>query len=182
MKTKLDGSHPDSAVDDKGGASAPRVDAGRRRMIAAAILALAAGPLAAAPSRPAIEVWKGPECGCCKDWVKHLEAHGFRVQTHDDGNTEARQRFGIPLKYGACHTARVGGYAIEGHVPAREILRLLSEKPDAIGLAVPAMPRGAPGMDGPEYAGKRDPYQVLLLRRDGSASVYRAYAMEGAGE
>lgn len=176
MKTMLASHNKHSSSHDKeDGGSASRFDAGRRRMMTAAILALAAGPLMAAAPRPAVEVWKGPECGCCKDWVRHLEAHGFRVQTHDGGNVEARRRLGIPLKYGTCHTAQVGGYAIEGHVPAREILRLLREKPDALGLAVPAMPRGSPGMDGPEYGGKRDPYEVLLLRRDGSASVYQSY-------
>jgi hypothetical protein len=77
----------------------------------------------------------------------------------------------MPVKYGSCHTAAVGGYAIEGHVPAREIHRLLKERPAAVGLSVPAMPRGSPGMDGPEYGKQRDPYDVLLVLRDGSARV-----------
>ena len=122
-----------------------------------------------------VEVWKSPTCGCCKDWVAHLEANGFRVQVHDDGNTDARARLGIPVRYGSCHTARVGGYAIEGHVPASEVRRLLKEKPKAVGLAVPAMPVGSPGMDGPAYGGRKDPYDVLLVRADGSSSVYRSY-------
>lgn len=126
-------------------------------------------------TRPQIQVWKGPACGCCQDWIRHVEAHGFQVVAiHDSGNTEARKRLGIDLRYGSCHTASVGGYALEGHVPAREIQRLLRERPKAIGLAVPAMPLGSPGMDGPEY-GRKDPYDVLLLAQDGSARVYQSY-------
>ncbi|MFT7773981.1 DUF411 domain-containing protein [Roseateles sp.] len=132
---------------------------------------------AAAPAAPAvgIQVWKDPSCGCCKDWIQHLEAHGFRVSVSDSGNIGARRRLGIAEKYGSCHTARVGGYAIEGHVPAREILRLLKERPQALGLAVPGMPVGSPGMDGPVYGDRKDPYDVLLLSKDGSASVYQTY-------
>jgi hypothetical protein len=122
-----------------------------------------------------VEVWKSPTCGCCKDWIRHLEANGFRVRTFDNGNTDARERLGIPLRYGSCHTARVAGYAIEGHVPVREIRRLLQEKPAAVGLAVPAMPIGSPGMDGPEYLGQKDPYDVLLVKRDGSSTIYHSY-------
>lgn len=90
-------------------------------------------------------------------------------------NTDARQRLQMPIAHGSCHTALVDGYAIEGHVPAREIHRLLKERSAAIGLAVPAMPVGSPGMDGPAYGGRRDPYDVLLVGRDGSARVYQAY-------
>jgi hypothetical protein len=148
----------------------------QRRQCIAALAALAfAAPRSDAQGTPVVEVWKSPTCGCCKDWVRHLEANGFRVRTFDTGNTDKRSELGMPLKYGSCHTARVGGYAIEGHVPAREVQRLLNERPAAVGLAVPAMPVGSPGMDGPEYRGRRDPYDVLLVQRDGSASVYRSY-------
>lgn len=119
-----------------------------------------------------VEVWKSPTCGCCKDWVAHMQDHGFRVTVHDTGNVEARARLRIPNELGSCHTARVEGYAIEGHVPAEEVRRLLKEKPKAIGLAVPGMPIGSPGMDGPEYGGRKDPYDVLLVRSNG-VSVYR---------
>jgi hypothetical protein len=146
----------------------------RRTVLLAALSAAVPGALAAAPATR-VEVWKSPTCGCCKDWVKHLEANGFSVTVHDDGNTDARKRLGMPLAYGSCHTARVGGYAIEGHVPAREIHRLLREKPKAVGLAVPAMPVGSPGMDGPEYGGRKDPYDVLLVQKDGSAAPYQSY-------
>jgi hypothetical protein len=124
---------------------------------------------------PIIEVWTGPSCSCCHDWLKHLEANGFAVEAHDGGNSEARARLGMPIDFGSCHTGSVGGYALEGHVPAREIRRLLAEKPDAIGLAVPGMPRGSPGMDGPAYGGIRDPHDVLLVTRDGRSTVFQSY-------
>ena len=130
----------------------------------------------AEPKAQLVEVWKAPTCGCCGDWIKHLEANGFQVRVHDTGNTSARARLGIPIKYGSCHTALIGGYAIEGHVPAREIHRLLKERPQAIGLAAPGMPIGSPGMDTPAYRGRKDPYDVLLIRKDGSTTVYQAYA------
>jgi len=98
----------------------------------AATKALAAAPM--------VEIWKDPNCGCCQDWVKHLNRNGFATRVHDEGNTAARTRLGIPAKLGSCHTGLVGGYAIEGHVPAREMQRLLKEKPKAVGLAVPGMP------------------------------------------
>jgi len=124
---------------------------------------------------PLVEVWKSPTCGCCKDWVAHLEANGFRARVHDTGNAAMRARLGIDTRYGSCHTARVGGYAIEGHVPAADIRRLLKEAPPAIGLAVPGMPVGSPGMDGPVYAGRRDPYDVLLLAKDGTSTVFQPH-------
>ncbi|MBN1239365.1 MAG: DUF411 domain-containing protein [Gammaproteobacteria bacterium] len=122
-----------------------------------------------------IRVWTGPSCSCCHAWVEHLEQNGFEVEKHDGGNGEARARLGMPVRYGSCHTAEIAGYAVEGHVPAREVHRLIEERPDAIGLAVPAMPIGSPGMDGPAYGNRRDPYDVLLVRRDGSAEVFAAY-------
>jgi hypothetical protein len=78
-------------------------------------------------------------------------------------------------KYGSCHTALINGYVLEGHVPARDLLRLLKERPKALGLTVPGMTIGSPGMDGPEYKGRKDPYAVLLVQRDGSSTVYHAY-------
>ncbi|WP_414652325.1 DUF411 domain-containing protein [Ideonella sp.] len=150
-----------------------------RRLLALG-LACAAMPGAipaalATPAGPLVQVWKGPACGCCKDWVAHLEANGFTVKAYDSGNTDARERLHMPIAYGSCHTALVDGYALEGHVPAREIRRLLKERPAAIGLAVPAMPIGSPGMDGPAYGGRKDPYDVLIVARDGGARVYQAY-------
>jgi hypothetical protein len=147
----------------------------RRHLLALPLMAVGVFPARALQSRALVEVWKGPSCGCCVDWVTHLRNSGFDVVTHDSGNAEARQRLGIPIAYGSCHTAQVGGYALEGHVPVREIRRLLKERPVAVGLAVPAMPRGSPGMDGPAYGGQRDPYDVLLVQKDGSARVFESY-------
>jgi hypothetical protein len=147
----------------------------RRRAL---LLALGSMPLAAIaqqPRKPRVEVWKDPTCGCCGEWIQHLEQNGFSVVVHDTGNAQVRAKLGIPVKLGSCHTAVVAGYAVEGHVPAREILRLLKEKPVAIGLAVPGMPVGGPGMDSPAYKGRRDPYDVLLVLKGGATSVFASY-------
>lgn len=151
----------------------------RRQMVrsllaGAAALALPAALRAQGPTI-LVEVWKSPSCGCCQDWIRHLEGHGFRAKVNDIGNTAARARLKVPMKLGSCHTAWVGGYAIEGHVPAADIQRLLRERPDAIGLAVPGMPLGSPGMDGPAYDNRQDPYDVLLIARDGSTRVFNSY-------
>jgi hypothetical protein len=147
----------------------------RAFVIAAGALAMA-GARAQQAGRIPVEVWKDPECGCCKDWVAHLEANGFAVKVNDGGNNAVRSRLGIDPKFGSCHTAVVAGYALEGHVPAREIHRLLKEKPAALGLAVPGMPIGSPGMDGEVYGGRRDAFDVLLLARGGAgARVYQHY-------
>jgi hypothetical protein len=150
----------------------------RRQALLAGISALALPLGAAAQARsdaPSVEVWKDPNCGCCKDWVAHLEANGFRTRVHETGNAAMRAQLGIATKYGSCHTARVDGYAIEGHVPAADIRRLLKERPMATGLAVPGMPVGSPGMDGPAYGGRRDAYDVLLIAKDGSATVFQPH-------
>ena len=148
---------------------------GRRELFLTTLAAIAATlPAGVAAAPVAMEVWKAPTCGCCKDWIRYLEADGFRVKVNDVGNTAARSRLGMPMRLGSCHTAQVEGYAIEGHVPAREIRRLLAERPDAVGLAVPGMPIGSPGMDGPVYGGRQDPYDVLLLRAGAAPAVFRA--------
>jgi hypothetical protein len=141
----------------------------------AALTAVGVTPHLAAQTKPAVEVWKDPNCGCCKDWVVYLQANGFSVKVHDTGNTEARARLGIPVALGSCHTAAVGGYAIEGHVPAADIHRLLREKSKAAGLAVPGMPVGSPGMDGPIYGARKDAYQVMLVLQDGNTRVFNTY-------
>jgi hypothetical protein len=122
-----------------------------------------------------VEVWKDLNCGCCKDWVTILEKSGFTVRVFDSGNEAMRAQLGIPVKLGSCHTARVGGYAIEGHVPVREIRRLLREQPKAIGLTVPGMVVGSPGMDGSVYKGRKDPYSVLLVHSNGESSIFQKY-------
>lgn len=141
--------------------------------VAGAQLALSGGT--SAKTRPFVEVWKDPECGCCKDWVKHLEGSGFDVRVNDSGNTAARARLGMPAKLGSCHTGQVGGYAVEGHVPASDIQRLLALRPKAIGLVVPGMPVGSPGMDGPVYGKRKDAYDVLLVKPDGTTSIFKSY-------
>ena len=153
----------------------------RRQLLGAALATLAAlsgsavAQTAPTDKPPLLQVWKDPNCGCCGDWVKHLQASGFLVQVIDTGNVAARKRLGMPDALGSCHTARVGGYVIEGHVPAADILRLLRDKPDALGLAVPGMPIGSPGMDGPEYKGRRDPFDVLLVARGGATRVFQSH-------
>ena len=145
-----------------------------RRQIAASVLIAACAPALSVAAAPSVlmEVWKDPACGCCKEWVTHLEGAGFKVKVSDTGNDAVRTRLGIDPKHGSCHTALVGGYAIEGHVPVREIRRLLAERPKVIGLAVPGMVKGSPGM---EQGGIVEPYNVLLLHRDGGSSVYAKY-------
>lgn len=158
-------------------ATATSTDLTRRALLLAWWGAALAAPTAVAAGKSIpVEVWKDPDCGCCKDWVAHMEANGFQVKVHDTGNNGVRAQLRIDRKYGSCHTAVVGGYALEGHVPASEVLRLLNEKPQALGLAVPGMPVGSPGMDGAVYGGRRDAFDVLLLARDGTAKVYRHYA------
>ncbi len=150
----------------------------RRQALCGAALTAAGAALPAWAQKPAptaYEVWKDPSCGCCGDWIDHMQAHGFKATVHDSGNNAVRARLGLDKRYASCHTALVGGYVIEGHVPAREVQRLLREKPAALGLAVPGMPVGSPGMDGPVYGGRKDAYNVLLVRRDGSSSVFQAY-------
>jgi hypothetical protein len=151
----------------------------RRRALGwltAATAALAAPPLWAQKKAVAVEVWKDASCGCCHDWIAHMEQHGFKVTKHDTGNAAVRQRLGLDAKYGSCHTALVGGYVIEGHVAAAEVQRLLRDKPNALGLAVPGMPIGSPGMDGPAYGGRKDKYDTLLIGRDGRATVFQRHA------
>ena len=142
----------------------------------AAAAACAALPAWATSNATAVEVWKDPSCGCCQDWIEHMQANGFTVAVHDTGNTAVRARLGLAARYGSCHTALVGGYVLEGHVHADDVRRLLREKPEALGLAVPGMPVGSPGMDGAVYGGRRDRYDTLLVLRDGTSRVFRSHA------
>jgi hypothetical protein len=147
-----------------------------RRTLVTSLGALLAAPVwaAKAPATP-MEVWKDPNCGCCKDWVEHLEQAGFAVRVYDTGNEAKRAALGMPQALGSCHTGVVGGYAIEGHVPAKDIQRLLREKPKALGLSVPGMPIGSPGMDGAIYKGRKDPFDVLLVAANGNSTVFQSY-------
>ncbi len=141
----------------------------RQFLILAAVAAVA--PRAWASSPTLVEIWKSPQCGCCDDWTKHLQKNGFttRVNVVAD-TTDIRRAARIPESLGSCHTARVAGYSLEGHVPAKEIRRLIAENPKAVGLAVPGMPQSAPGMDIPGQ-----PYDVLLVAAGGRTSVYQRY-------
>ena len=132
----------------------------------------------AASSANQVTVWKTPSCGCCHEWVSHLRKSGFEVVTHDVEDTAPiRQKFGLNAKFGSCHTARLGSYVVEGHVPAQELRRLLREQPKALGLAVPGMPMGSPGM---EMGNTRDAYDVLLVLTDGSSRTYQSYASKSS--
>lgn len=139
----------------------------------AALLLPVTGAKAARNALPVIDVYKSASCGCCHVWVDHLRANGFTVKAVDVPNpSDYRAKYGVSDALGSCHTGVVAGYALEGHVPAAEIKRLLAERPKARGLAVPGMPMGSPGMEG----ARKDPYDVLLIQADGRTRVYKHYS------
>lgn len=130
------------------------------------------GASAAMAQATVVEVFKSPYCGCCGKWVEHLQQNGFKVNAHDVQDVPSvRQKLGMPDRLGSCHTAKIGGYVVEGHVSATDIQRLLKEKPKALGLSVPSMPPGSPGME----SSKPIPYQTLLVQSDGSTRVFAQY-------
>lgn len=138
---------------------------------AVAFSALTIPAVQAAP--PAMVVYKTRTCGCCSKWVDHLKANGFTVTVNDVPSTaDYRRKYGVPEQLQSCHTGVVNGYAIEGHVPAADIQRLLKKRPKAKGLAVPGMPIGSPGM---EQGPRRQAYSVLLFTSDGKASEFQSY-------
>ena len=123
-------------------------------------------------SGPLVTVFKTPTCGCCGKWVEHLKANGFTVKVQEVNDTSAYEKqYRVPRNMVSCHTAVVNGYTIEGHVPAAEIKRLLNERPHAVGLAVPGMPVGSPGME----AARSEAYSVFVFDENGRASVYAHY-------
>lgn len=148
----------------------------RVQLALAAIFAAAVMTVPVAMARPAIDakpaqviVYKDPDCGCCKKWVDHLRKNGFRVTTHDTRDmSSVKSSFGVKADLHSCHTASVNGYVIEGHVPAADIKRLLRERPKIAGLAVPGMPAGSPGMEGP----RSDRYSVLSFDKSGKTKVF----------
>jgi hypothetical protein len=136
---------------------------------------------AAADSRrwPNVVVHKSPSCGCCGSWVEHMRKAGFSVEVRDTDNLEpVKKRLGIPYGKGSCHTAEVGGYFAEGHVPAEDIKRLLTERPAAKGLTLPGMPAGSPGMEMPD--GRVDAYTVELVNPDGSTRPFSRHGKTGS--
>ena len=158
-----------------------KVSLSRRQLLILASGYLVAAPLAALAEGiyPDIHVVKNPQCGCCNAWIKILETEGFGVTTEDSSSsllTEFKIESGIPKDMMSCHTAKIGGYFIEGHVPASDIKRLIKERPDALGLAVPAMPYGSPGM-GPED--QREAYDVFIIMANGTTEVFQHYPQAG---
>ncbi len=132
----------------------------------------AAPSVNATPKEPTITVYKDPSCGCCKSWIDHLIKHGYRVDAKDTPEmAEIKSTLGVPKALTSCHTAVVNGYLIEGHVPAADIAKLLKEKPKVAGLAVPGMPMGSPGMEGP----RQQHYQVLSFDKNGKSKVFASY-------
>jgi len=126
---------------------------------------------ATAVALPRMTVHKTPTCGCCSAWIEHVKKAGFAVEVHDmDDLGPVKSRLGVPFAKGSCHTAEVGGYVIEGHVPVADIKRLLEEKPDARGLVLPGMPMGSPGMEVAD--GRQQPYTVELVHRDGTTEPF----------
>ena len=118
-----------------------------------------------------VTVYKSPTCGCCTKWVEHLQEHGFRVEVRDTSDVQpVKARHGLPGNLASCHTALVGGYVVEGHVPADVIRRLLRERPQVAGVAVPGMPMGSPGMEGPY----KDDYDIVSFTREGATQVYES--------
>lgn len=139
------------------------------KFLATALLALSAIGASAEPL-PEVVMHKDPNCGCCGKWAEHLEASGFKVKTVPERDMQAvKSRLGVPERLASCHTAKVGNYVIEGHVPASTIKRMLSEKPAVRGLAAPGMPPASPGMDVP---GNSDPFDVIAFDRAGKTRVY----------
>ena len=150
----------------------------RRHVLSGAASLISLGILAGqtfAQELETIEVFKTATCGCCHDWIAHLQDAGFAVAAQDleyVALAELKQTAGVPDALVSCHTGRIAGYVIEGHVPAADIRRLLVERPEAIGLSVPGMPIGSPGM-GPED--QREAYDVILIGRDGATMVFASY-------
>jgi len=132
---------------------------------------LATGARNAVSNATSMVVHKSASCGCCGLWVDHMRAAGFAVEVRDaDDVNPVKQRVGVPYGKGSCHTAEIGGYFIEGHVPAADVKRLLAEKPDAKGLVLPGMPMGSPGMESPD--GSVQAYTVELVGRDGATRAF----------
>ncbi|HET7231885.1 MAG TPA: DUF411 domain-containing protein [Longimicrobium sp.] len=153
-----------------GNTGQPREETAGAAAPAQAPAAPAAAAQPADPNAPLAIVYKSPTCGCCNNWVTHMQQSGFRVETHDlDDVNPVKDQGHVPLNGRSCHTARVGNYVIEGHVPADLVKKLLAEHPsDIAGLTVPGMVTGSPGMEGPNP----QHYDVIAFTRDGQTRVY----------
>ena len=140
--------------------------------ITAVIVLFNPGQIKADTALPTITVYKSPSCGCCSKWVEHLESNGFVVEAKNSNNLDSIKReLGIEPQFQSCHTATIANYVVEGHVPAADIKKMLAEKPDINGLAVPGMPMGSPGMEGP----RKDNYNVLAIKDGASPTVYNSH-------
>ncbi len=148
----------------------------RIAVIAVVLVAFAGGWLYAGRT-PLVDgtkvvMYQNPACGCCSKWAAHMEATGFTGEIHKtDQLNSIKQREGITPETASCHTSMVDGYLVEGHVPAREIARLITDRPDVKGIAVPGMPMGSPGMEG----GRTDHYDVLSIDHEGNTAVFASY-------
>jgi hypothetical protein len=150
---------------------APAADAGAASASRAGQAAAPAGQAVASADGTRMLVYKTPTCGCCRAWVDHVKAAGFAVEVRDMPNVDpVKHEHGLPGHLASCHTAIVDGYVVEGHVPADVIRRMLRERPQVAGIAVPGMPMGSPGMEVP--GGRKDPYDIIAFSRDGKVSVY----------
>lgn len=148
----------------------------RRALLLGAAGLLGAGGCARPAQARELTVYKTPYCGCCGGWITHMRRAGFQAEVKDvEDLAPIRDRYGIPFALSSCHTAVIGGYAVEGHVPPADVIRLLEERPQAIALLVPGMPIGSPGMEAPD--GTREPFEsVLLLDRQGRTKVFARHA------
>lgn len=134
------------------------------------------GRTQAAAALPTVTVYQSPTCGCCSKWVDHLRANGFEVTAeHRTDMSVVKAELGVPYRLTSCHTARVGDYVVEGHVPADDIKRLLRDRPPVAGLTVPGMPVGSPGM---EQGARQDPYDVLAFTDGGGVGVFARYGAQ----
>jgi hypothetical protein len=134
--------------------------------------AAAAVPAPPSSARPPVTVYKDPSCGCCTKWIEYMRKSGFSVTAHDDTDMDARKdHYGVPSGVRSCHTALIGNYVIEGHVPAADVDRLLKEQPRVAGLAVPGMVVGSPGMEG----GTARPYAVLAFQKTGKTTTFASH-------
>lgn len=153
----------------------------RRGFLAAALVsagtliarrAAAAAPAHSFLARPPVTVYKDPSCGCCKKWVEHMQASGFTVTSHDDSDMDAlKDHYGVPSGVRSCHTALIGSYVVEGHVPASDVDRMLKEQPKVAGLALPGMVMGSPGMEG----GMSKPYTVVAFQKSGTTTPFASH-------
>ena len=141
----------------------------------AALSALLFASMAQAAEQLTIDVHRDANCGCCKAWISHLETNGFKVNDHVEADmSSVKQRLGVQPRLASCHTGVINGKFVEGHVPAEQVVAL-TQRNDLKGIAVPGMPVGSPGMDGAVYGNRRDPYDVLLVARDGSTRIFKSY-------